>query len=185
MIRTCCRAGTHLMARVLPLIAALGIASPGAGAALQDERTTLDGVFSAAQVARGEQIMFNICAECHVPDDFGSSFMTGWAGATAYRLVDEIRNTMPEYEPGSLPDKEYVDVVSYMFSLNGLPPGETDLGADRETLQAITIALPEGDLSAARSTLAIVPRLDGLPPRRAGRRGREGVLERILLRSDR
>jgi mono/diheme cytochrome c family protein len=185
MIRTCCRAGTLLLARALPLIAALGVASPGVAAALQDGRTTLDGVFSAAQVARGEQLMFNICAECHVPDDFGSSFMTGWAGATVYRIVDEVRNTMPEYEPGSLPDKEYVDVVSYMFSLNGLPPGDTDLDADKETLQAITIALPEGDLSAARSTLAIALRPAGLPPLRADPGPGEGVLARPTGRPDR
>ncbi len=95
-----------------------------------EARTTAHGVYSEGQAARGEELFWNICSECHVEDDFGGPFMQSWSGASVKSLFDEIYSTMPEDNPGGLKNEQYVDVISYMFKLNGMPMGETDLSAD-------------------------------------------------------
>ena len=97
------------------------------GQAAAEERTTSQGVFSADQAARGEEVMWNICSECHVDEDFGAAFLRSWDGATVAALLEEIKSTMPEDNPGGMPDREYVDVIAYMFKLNGLPAGDAEL----------------------------------------------------------
>ena len=49
---------------------------------------------------------------------------------------------MPEDEPGSLSPEDYAAVLAYIFSVYGLPSGETDLPTDRESLETITIVRP-------------------------------------------
>lgn len=119
---------------------ALGTIHGGTALAAQDEEaqeaedaaavTTTQGVFSEAQATRGEDVFYNLCAECHFEEDFGGPFIQSWAGASVKDLVDEIVATMPEDNPGGLPLEQYVDVVTYMFKLNGMPTGEDELTAD-------------------------------------------------------
>lgn len=92
--------------------------------------TTTQGVFSEDQATRGEDVFYNICAECHFEEDFGGPFIQSWVGASVKDLVDEIVATMPEDNPGGLPAGQYVDVVAYMFKLNGMPTGDDELGTD-------------------------------------------------------
>lgn len=98
---------------------------------------TTQGVFSEEQATRGEDVFWNICAECHFEEDFGGPFIQSWVGASVKDLVDEIVATMPEDNPGGLPAEQYVDVVAYMFKINGLPTGEDELTA--ENLDAVEI----------------------------------------------
>ncbi|MCG8468502.1 MAG: cytochrome c [Gemmatimonadetes bacterium] len=102
-----------------------------AGASGQDDgRTTAHGVYSEAQATRGEDVYWNVCSECHVEDDFAGPFMQSWSGASIKDLFEEIRGTMPEDNPGGLPEAQYVDVVAYMFKLNGMPTGDADLTSE-------------------------------------------------------
>ena len=101
--------------------------------------TTVQGVFSEEQATRGEDVFYNICAECHFEEDFGGPFIQSWVGASVQDLVDEIVATMPEDNPGGLPAEQYVDVVVFMFKLNGMPTGEDELPADG--LDAVEIAV--------------------------------------------
>ncbi len=105
-------------------------------------RSTLDGVFSEAQAQRGEQLMMDICAECHAPEDYTGPFLADWEGASVWRLFDELQNTMPEDNPGGLRREEYVEAIAYIFRLNGLPAGEADLPADRPSLEKVLIRRP-------------------------------------------
>lgn len=98
---------------------------------------TTQGVFSEEQATRGEDVFWNICAECHFEEDFGGPFIQSWVGASVKDLVDEIVATMPEDNPGGLPAEQYVDVVAYMFKINGMPTGEDELTA--ENLDAVEI----------------------------------------------
>ncbi|MXW66762.1 MAG: cytochrome c [Gemmatimonadales bacterium] len=100
---------------------------------------TTQGVFSEEQATRGEDVFWNICAECHFEEDFGGPFIQSWAGASVKDLVDEIVATMPEDNPGGMPMEQYVDVVAYMFKINGMPTGEDELTA--ENVDAVEIAL--------------------------------------------
>ncbi|MYC89242.1 MAG: cytochrome c [Gemmatimonadales bacterium] len=100
---------------------------------------TTQGVFSEEQATRGEDVFWNICAECHFEEDFGGPFIQSWAGASVKDLVDEIVATMPEDNPGGLPAEQYVDVVAYMFKINGMPTGDDELTA--ENVEAVEIAV--------------------------------------------
>ena len=132
-------------------IAAAIIATVFGGSALaaQDEEaqeaeaeagvTTTQGVFSEEQATRGEDVFYNICAECHFEEDFGGPFIQSWVGASVKDLVDEIVATMPEDNPGGLPTEQYLDVVTYMFKLNGMPTGEDELATD--DMDAVEIAV--------------------------------------------
>ena len=46
---------------------------------------------------------------------------------------------MPQDNPGSLTDEEYVDVIAYMLSVGGMPAGEADLRPDPEDLARVVI----------------------------------------------
>ena len=132
-------------------IAATVIATVFGGSALaaQDEEaqeaeaeagaTTTQGVFSEEQATRGEDVFYNICAECHFEEDFGGPFIQSWVGASVKDLVDEIVATMPEDNPGGMPTEQYLDVVTYMFKLNGMPTGEDELATD--DMDAVEIAV--------------------------------------------
>jgi hypothetical protein len=46
---------------------------------------------------------------------------------------------MPESNPGSLTDEEYVDIIAYMLSVSGMPPGADGLHPDPQSLAQIVI----------------------------------------------
>ncbi|MDE2879552.1 MAG: cytochrome c [Gemmatimonadota bacterium] len=131
------------MAAVAVLLGATSLAGQeeGGDAAEAEEAAaaanTTQGVFSEEQATRGEDVFWNICAECHFEEDFGGPFIQSWVGASVKDLVDEIVATMPEDNPGGLPAEQYVDVVAYMFKINGMPTGEDELTA--ENLDAVEI----------------------------------------------
>ena len=73
-----------------------------------------------------------------VHDEYG-----GTAGlVTIEDLLEEIVATMPEDNPGGLPKTQYIDVIAYMFKLNGLPTGDAELGEDE--LDAVQIKWEPG-----------------------------------------
>ena len=54
-------------------------------------------------------------------------FLRTWDGRSLATLLAYARATMPEDNPGSLTDEEYVDVIAYMLSVGGMPAGEAEL----------------------------------------------------------
>jgi mono/diheme cytochrome c family protein len=110
-------------------------------------KSVRDGVFSAAQAERGDQIFKARCASCHQPAEFTTpAFMAAWTGQTAEDLFEAIRTKMPTDNPGSLRRQEYADLLAYLFSLNGLPAGEVELNATVSALKQVLIEAPiKGD----------------------------------------
>ncbi len=51
-----------------------------------------------------------------------------------------IQTQMPETAPGSLTDEETVGLVAYILRMNGFEPGETELSADPEVLDRISLS---------------------------------------------
>ena len=94
--------------------------------------TTLDGVYTVEQARRGEELLRDECSACHMQDRFTGRFLQAWNGATVGLLYDRIRTTMPE-------DREYADIVAYIFELNGIPPGEEELASGKSELDRILI----------------------------------------------
>ena len=46
---------------------------------------------------------------------------------------------MPEANPESLDDQEYVDIIAYMLSVSGMPAGDDELQPDSQSLARFII----------------------------------------------
>jgi hypothetical protein len=90
-----------------------------------------------------------VCASCHADDLRGKStapslveesFTFLWADTTLGDLFERTRLLMPSDRPGSLPSATYADVIAFIVSKNGFPPGAVELSADVAALKQIVIA---------------------------------------------
>lgn len=112
----------------------------------QPTRSVWDGVYSADQAKRGQQLYKQNCASCHgdrlsgseeAPDLAGDAFLASWNGANANDLFEKIRVSMPQNRPGSLSRQNNADIVAYIFSVNKFPAGKTDLASETGQLKQI------------------------------------------------
>ncbi|MCH7824993.1 MAG: hypothetical protein IH849_09350 [Acidobacteria bacterium] len=126
-----------VVAALLAVSVSLGLAY-----AVPPQKSIQDGVFNEDQVKEGRQVWENVCSECHPMDIFGPDYMIGWEGATAGEFFEQIQATMPYESPGILPANEYLEVMVFLFSLNGVKPGEEELPVDATQLYEITIDGP-------------------------------------------
>ena len=106
--------------------------------------STREGVYTEEQAERGKEIMRDICAECHMDDEFMGTFIKSWAGASVGDLFEEVSTKMPEDRPGSMRPREYAQVLAYIFQLNGLPAGEVPMSSSIEELREIIIEGSQG-----------------------------------------
>ncbi len=122
--------------------------------AAADVASVRDGVFTAGQATRGRLAYSGACSFCHgrrlngAPDDpdmrstpplARARFEREWAGRSLATLFEYTRLTMPEDNPGSLTDEEYVDIIAYMLSVSGMRAGDAELRPDSQHLARIVI----------------------------------------------
>ena len=112
------------IASVTGVSALLCVAALAGGA-----RTTKDGVFTAAQADRGKQVYEKSCKNCHQAD-FYSERLLRWENKSVEALFEAVSTTMPADNVGSLATSEYVDVLTYVFSITGSPSGSSELTPD-------------------------------------------------------
>lgn len=118
--------------------------------------STVAGVYSAAQAARGETVFNNVCLSCHVPTDYqGDAFQSKFVGGTAFDMYENIRSSMPQDNPGSLTNEQYTDLVAYLFRLNGLPTRDRDMPAVVDSLKAIKVEAPRPPPATFRHHLGL------------------------------
>ncbi len=113
-----------------------------------------DGVYSQEQAKRGEVAYHGPCGLCHgrrldgAPDDpdmrpspplSRAKFTRNWSGRSLASLYAYARATMPQSNPGYMPDQTYVDIIAHMLSMTGAPAGETELTPDPALLATIVI----------------------------------------------
>jgi hypothetical protein len=96
------------------------------------DKTADQGVYTSAQAARGQTVFDAHCVSCHreggtAPVLAGERFTKTFADATLLSVFTTIQTTMPRSAPGSLTEKEYVDVVAHLLELNGYADGKTEL----------------------------------------------------------
>ena len=113
-----------------------------------------EGLFTAAQAARGAGIYARSCAECHGQNLegktstalTGSRFTAKWADSkhTVDDLYFVIRTQMPYGSPGTLSNQQYIDVVAFVLQKNGYRSGGKELAADSTSLKATTISVQSG-----------------------------------------
>ena len=111
--------------------------------------STRDGVYTRAQADRGAAIYKTRCALCHQPAQFTTpAFLQSWTGQTAHALFSSIRTTMPQENPGGLKRQDYADVLTYLFQINGLPTGDTELKGTDDALKRVVIEPPDAQSSS-------------------------------------
>jgi mono/diheme cytochrome c family protein len=115
-------------------------------------KTTLDGVYTGAQAARGQQIYTDSCASCHgddlsgggqAPALAGKDFNVDWNGLAMSDLFDRTHGTMPADKPGTLTPTQTADVIAFLLQKGNFPAGQTELPADVPALKAITFVSPK------------------------------------------
>jgi len=113
-----------------------------------------DSVYTEAQATRGQAVYTGACAICHgrrlngAPDDpdmrstpplARARFLRVWEGTSLAMLYEYTRATMPEDNPGSLTDQEFVDVLAYMLAVGGMPAGDDELLPEPRGLARVVI----------------------------------------------
>jgi mono/diheme cytochrome c family protein len=101
----------------------------------RQSRSVTQGVYSAAQAARGRQIYQAQCAECHgnaMEGTIGSpltgdSFLSNWSARPLTNFVDKIEKTMPFNLPGSLSRQQSIDLAAYILQTGKFPAGQAEL----------------------------------------------------------
>lgn len=102
-------------------------------------KPAVPGYYTPEQADRGKAAHAMNCTSCHGTEAYtGESFTKAWIGRTAFDFYDQLRTTMPNDNPGALKKEEYVDILAYIFSINGLPAGQ-ELRADDDALKALKI----------------------------------------------
>ena len=124
----------------------VALAPPTAQSPSPATRTIWDGVFTQAQADRGRDQYRKSCASCHKADLLGESaapplagpeFSQRWVGSNVDDLLTTIRRSMPQDAPDSLGTPAYVDLVSYLLSVNGSPAGANDMPLESAGLKQI------------------------------------------------
>jgi mono/diheme cytochrome c family protein len=100
-------------------------------------RSIADGVYSAAQAARGEQLYQRLCVSCHGtaleggggPPLTGDGFLAVWSARTLADLVNKIEQTMPPGQPGSVSRPQAVDLTAFVLRAGKFEAGRSELGS--------------------------------------------------------
>jgi mono/diheme cytochrome c family protein len=114
--------------------AGIAAAAPGQSTTTTTAETVADKVFSADQAKRGRASYDGKCASCHDggtmgPELWGDPFLTQWENKDVASLFTRIQTTMPEDAPGTLADKEVLDIIAYVIQTNGFPAGDNELAS--------------------------------------------------------
>lgn len=116
-----------------------GAALLGAATARKDP-TTADGVYTRRQADDGRDLFALACQSCHAPTQHaGADFRGRWFGRSLGDLFEYLRTEMPQTDPGTLSDEEYIALMAYLMRINRMPAGQRPLAADSDALHRIRI----------------------------------------------
>lgn len=103
--------------------------------------------FTAAQAEAGRSAYVKYCAVCHggnlTNGIYGTPlaeryFDEKWSGKSVRALFEHAKK-MPPDRPGSLKDQLYLNVLAYVFQMNGVEPGDAPLPNNPSSLTQLTI----------------------------------------------
>jgi len=115
-------------------------------------KTTLDGIYTEAQAARGQKIYAESCSGCHGDDLSGSGqapaltgkdFNMDWIDLAMSDLYDRTSGTMPADKPGTLKPDQAADVIAYLLQKGSFPAGQSELPTDSAALKNIKFVAPK------------------------------------------
>ena len=151
-------------ATALLLVSAVGLATPAAQQRA-GEKQMWDGVYTAAQAARGKAIFLNSCSRCHNPELIGSErgpalkgelFWSHWEDDALLTLFTKIRDTMPQGGIESVPDEGKLDILAHILSVNEVPPGAEELSLKPGALESILVTKKGGAATPAVANFTLV-----------------------------
>jgi cytochrome c len=103
-----------------------------------------------SQQVKGKAAYMDKCSSCHQenlkgtndsPPLAGDQFWNNWETYNANNLLEQIRTTMPDDNPGGLPRQTYVDILAYILKFNEVPM-TGDLPLEADALKKVTIKKP-------------------------------------------
>ena len=101
---------------------------------------SLDAFFTTGQARRGSGLFQDNCVSCHASSEFtGSSFERRWSRRSVWDIYEFIAYSMPDDNPGGLPEQTYADIIAYMLDMNDFPAGESELRAVMEAMQEMML----------------------------------------------
>ena len=131
-----------------PLVALWAIAALGSTMGAQPAtRSVWDGVYTVEQSKRGEPLYGQYCSSCHgtvleggemAPPLAGGTFNANWNALSMGDLLERIRTSMPQNNPGSMSRAQCADILAFMLSVGNFPSGKTELPRETELLKQIT-----------------------------------------------
>ncbi len=110
-------------------------AAPTADAAPAAEGSAAAAFYTAGQASRGSGLFRDNCVSCHSSSEFsGASFERRWRNRAVGDIYEFVLYSMPDDNPGGLPEQTYADIVAYILELNDFPAGNTELPVSMESL---------------------------------------------------
>jgi S-disulfanyl-L-cysteine oxidoreductase SoxD len=104
-----------------------GLKAVSSGLALAVLLSAQSGVFDQEQTKHGQAIFHQRCGACHgddlsggteSPPLSGDSFWASWDKKTARNLYSRIISTMPPDGPGTLAERDVIDIVAFIIHTN-------------------------------------------------------------------
>src|SRR2546428_12674130 len=111
--------------RIAAIVGLIGWASLVALSA--QDATAAKQAGAGSQQERGKAQYLDKCSGCHqenlrgnndTPPLTGDMFWGNWETYTANNLLEQIRTTMPDDNPGGLDRETYVDILAYILKFN-------------------------------------------------------------------
>jgi len=115
-------------------------------------RSSLSGVYTAAQAERGHRIYLDRCQRCHAlqfgggsgaPAFGGPTFNGDFENWTLFDLENRIHTSMPRDQPGTTDRMAATDLTAFILSQMHAPAGGRELPPDESVLHLIRIDLPK------------------------------------------
>lgn len=108
-----------------------------------------EGFYTDEQAKSGEALYQANCAGCHggklegglAPALNAATLYTDWGTGDA--LYDMFSKVMPPQSPGTLGEKNYVEILAFILKSSGFAAGKTPLDAKPETLKKIKFEKPK------------------------------------------
>jgi mono/diheme cytochrome c family protein len=121
----------------------------GGAVAVSAQDQPVAPLYAAAQAERGQAAYRQSCQDCHGtsldngefggPPLKGGYFRTRWGNGSVAVLYGYVSLAMPPDRPGQLSPQTYADLVAFLLSNNGYPPGDKELPTDPNAQQTLSL----------------------------------------------
>ena len=133
----------------LPRVAFTAVVALSGGGAVSAQEQPAAPLYAAAQAERGQAAYRQSCQDCHGssldngefggPPLKGGYFRTRWGQGNVAALYGYVSLAMPPDRPGQLSPQTYADLVAFLLSNNGYPPGDKELPTDQNAQQNMSL----------------------------------------------